>query len=74
MAQVSTSPTSGADEFASIAGKAIATMVLCGFLLLNVASGMAQESCIFAKLIITALCDLCAIFCNDDGLSPVIVS
>ena len=71
MAQVSTRPTMGADEFARIAGNAIAIMVRCGFLLFVVAAGMAWESCIFARLIITVLCDICVIFCNDDDACTV---
>ena len=61
----------GADEFARIAGNAIAIMVRCGFLLIVVAAGMARESCIFAEVIITVLCDICVIFCNDDGACTV---
>ena len=61
----------GADEFARIAGNAIAIMVRCGFLLFVEAAGIARESCIFAVLIITVLCDICVIFCNDDGACTV---
>ena len=71
MAQVSTSPTMGADEFARMAGNAIAIIVRCGFLLLLAVTGMARESCIFAKLMITVLCDICVIFCNDDDACTV---
>lgn len=71
MAQVSTRPTMGADEFARIAGNAIAIMVRCGFLVFVVAAGITRESCIFADIIITVLCDICVIFCNDDGACTV---
>ena len=55
MAQVSTRPTSGAEEFARIAGKAIATMVRCGCLACSVKlfDCMDGDSCDSAAVIIT---------------------
>ncbi len=71
MAQVSTSPTNGADEFATMAGNAIAIMVLCGLFVFIAATGISQESCIFIKDIITMHCDHCVIICNENYLYAV---
>ena len=74
MAQVSTSPTRGADEFARIAGNAMAMIVRCGLDVgVTVAlSGMVQNRYGFAVVIIPVDCDICVIFCNDDRELPVI--
>ena len=77
-AQVSTRPTSGAEELANMAGRATARMVRC-WLLLSVATAvMVRESlnssvasCIFAMRMITMLCEICVIICNENRDSPV---